>query len=94
MNKEQLIIKWNEKYSSLLSEYNERFSVTKEPNSEIFTMYRMQMKNVLDFIDDIKKLGLSDVSNPVCPIGKLNNETCYMRNNNGSCKGCPHLKGK
>jgi len=43
--------------------------------------------------DEIKALNLLAVSSPVCPIGKLNGETCYLRGVNG-CVGCPHLKGK
>jgi hypothetical protein len=42
----------------------------------------------------VKNLNIPDVSNPVCPIGKFSFETCFMRNRDGSCNGCPHLKGK
>ncbi|GAG57627.1 unnamed protein product [marine sediment metagenome] len=51
MNKSILIEKWQEKHSDILSEYSKGHK-----DNEVMKMYRTQMKNVLEFIDDIKNL--------------------------------------
>jgi hypothetical protein len=58
---EQIIQKWEEKQSSILSEYSRGSA-----NNEVMQLYRSQMKNILDFIKDIKQVennfALADVS--------------------------------
>ena len=49
MNIDQLIEKWEEQHFFLLSEYSKGNS-----NNEVMRMYRSQMKDVLEFINDLK----------------------------------------
>lgn len=51
MNIDKMIEQWEEKHSSLLDEYSKG-----NVNNEVMQMYRSQMKNVLDFIDQLKQV--------------------------------------
>lgn len=51
MNIDKMIEQWEEKYSSLLNEYSKG-----NANNEVMQLYRSQMKNVLDFIDQLKQV--------------------------------------
>lgn len=61
MNIDKMIDQWEEKHSSLLNDYSKGNS-----NNEVMQMYRSQMKNVLDFINELKQVKnnfvLADVS--------------------------------
>lgn len=60
MNIDKMIEQWEEKHSSLLDEYSKG-----NTNNEVMQMYRSQMKNVLDFINQLKQVKncfISDVS--------------------------------
>ena len=61
MNIDEQIKKWEEKHFSLLNEYSKG-----NANNEVMQMYRSQMKNVLDFINELKQVKnnivLADVS--------------------------------
>ena len=46
-----MIEQWEEKHSSLLDEYSKG-----NANNEVMQMYRSQMKNVLDFINQLKQV--------------------------------------
>lgn len=59
-----MIERWEEKHSSLLNEYSKG-----NINNEVMQMYRTQMKNVLDFINQLKQVKnrfTPDVSKSVC----------------------------
>ena len=61
MNIDKMIEKLEEKYSSLLNEYSKG-----NVNNEVMQIYRSQMKNVLDFINQLKQVKncfIPDVSN-------------------------------
>ena len=61
MNIDKMIEQWEEKHSSLLNEYSKG-----NANNEVMQMYRSQMKNVLDFINQLKQVKncfIPDVSN-------------------------------
>lgn len=64
-----MIEQWEEKHFSLLNEYNKG-----NTNNEVMQMYRSQMKNVLDFINQLKQVKncfTPDVSNSyICSCGK------------------------
>lgn len=51
MNIDKMIEQWEEKHSSLLDEYSKG-----NANNEVMQMYRSQMKNVLDFINQLKQV--------------------------------------
>lgn len=51
MNIDKMIEQWEEKHSSLLNE-NSKGNI----NNEVMQMYRSQMKNVLDFINELKQI--------------------------------------
>ena len=51
MNIDKMIEQWEEKHSSLLNEYSKG-----NVNNEVMQMYRSQMKNVLDFINQLKQV--------------------------------------
>ena len=51
MNIDKMIEQWEEKHSSLLEEYSKG-----NANNEVMQMYRSQMKNVLDFINQLKQV--------------------------------------
>ena len=51
MNIDKMIEQWEEKHSSLLDEYSKG-----NANNEVMQMYRRQMKNVLDFINQLKQV--------------------------------------
>ena len=61
MNIDKMIQQWEEKHSSLLNEYSKG-----NANNEVMQLYRSQMKNVLDFINELKQVKnnfvLADVS--------------------------------
>ena len=64
MNIDKMIERWEEKHSSLLNEYSKG-----NINNEVMQMYRTQMKNVLDFINQLKQVKnrfTPDVSKSVC----------------------------
>ena len=46
-----MIQQWEEKHSSLLNEYSKG-----NANNEVMQLYRSQMKNVLDFINELKQV--------------------------------------
>ena len=51
MNIDKMIEQWEEKHSSLLDEYSKG-----NANNEVMQMYRSQMKNILDFINQLKQV--------------------------------------
>ena len=51
MDIDKMIEQWEEKHSSLLAEYSKG-----NANNEVMQMYRSQMKNVLDFINQLKQV--------------------------------------
>ena len=51
MNIDKMIQQWEEKHSSLLNEYSKG-----NANNEVMQLYRSQMKNVLDFINELKQV--------------------------------------
>jgi len=51
MNIDKMIEQWQEKHSSLLNDYSKG-----NANNEVMQMYRSQMKNVLDFINELKQV--------------------------------------
>lgn len=51
MNIDKMIEQWEEKHSSLLDEYSKG-----NANNEVMQMYRSQMNNVLDFINQLKQV--------------------------------------
>jgi Asp-tRNA(Asn)/Glu-tRNA(Gln) amidotransferase C subunit len=51
MNIDNLIEQWEEKHSSLLNDYSKG-----NVNNEVMQMYRSQMKNILDFIEQLKQV--------------------------------------
>ena len=51
MNIDKMIEQWEEKHSSLLDEYSKG-----NANNEVMQIYRSQMKNVLDFINQLKQV--------------------------------------
>ena len=51
MNIDKMIEQWEEKHSSLLDEYSKG-----NANNEVMQMYRSQMKNVLEFINQLKQV--------------------------------------
>lgn len=46
-----MIEQWEEKHSFLLDEYSKG-----NANNEVMQMYRSQMKNILEFIEELKKI--------------------------------------
>ena len=71
MNIDKMIEQWEEKHSSLLEEYSKG-----NANNEVMQMYRSQMKNVLDFISQLKQVKncfIPTVSNSL-PVDFLQNE--------------------
>lgn len=61
MNIDKMIEQWEKKHSSLLNDYSKG-----NANNEVMQMYRSQMKNVLDFINQLKQVKncfIPDVSN-------------------------------
>ena len=80
MNIDKMIEQWEEKHSSLLNEYSKG-----NANNEVMQMYRSQMKNVLDFIEQLKQVKnnfvLADVSGQVCDhkhIMHINSEIGWL----------------
>lgn len=60
MNIDKMIEQWKKKHSSLLDEYSKG-----NANNEVMQMYRSQMNNVLDIIDQLKQVKncfISDLS--------------------------------
>lgn len=51
LNIDKMIEQWEEKHSSQLDEYSKG-----NANNEVMQMYRSQMKNVLDFINQLKQV--------------------------------------
>lgn len=51
MNIDKLIEQWEEKHYLLLDEYSKG-----NTNNEVMQMYRSQMRNVLDFINELKQI--------------------------------------
>ena len=51
MNIDKMIEQWEEKHSFLLNQYSKG-----NVNNEVMQMYRSQMKNVLDFINQLKQV--------------------------------------
>lgn len=51
MNIDKMIEQWEEKHSSLLDEYSKG-----NTNNEVMQMYRSQMNNILDFINQLKQV--------------------------------------
>ncbi len=51
MNIDQIIEKWEDQHRSVLSKYSKGHAV-----NEVMVMYRTQMKNILDFVDDLKTI--------------------------------------
>lgn len=51
MNIDKMIEQWEEKHSSLLNDYSKG-----NANNEVMQMYRSQMKNILDFINELKQV--------------------------------------
>ena len=51
MNIDKMIEQWEKKHSSLLDEYSKG-----NTNNEVMQMYRSQMKNVLDFINQLRQV--------------------------------------
>ena len=49
MNLDKMIEQWEEKHSLLLNDYSKG-----NVNNEVMQMYRSQMKNILDFINELK----------------------------------------
>ena len=73
MNIDKMIEQWEEKHSSLLNEYSKG-----NANNEVMQMYRSQMKNVLDFINQLKQVKncfIPDVSNLLCGYFEPDNKT-------------------
>jgi hypothetical protein len=89
MNIDKMIEQWEEKHSSLLNDYSKG-----NANNEVMQMYRSQMKNVLDFIEQLKQVKnnfvLADVSGEL-PISCVNDfekpEYCSQRSNH-LCQKC------
>lgn len=48
MNIDKLIEKWQDKHQSLLNDYSKG-----NANNEVMQMYRSQMKDILEFIDNL-----------------------------------------
>jgi hypothetical protein len=85
MNIDKMIEQWEEKHSSLLKDYSKG-----NANNEVMQMYRSQMKNVLDFIEQLKQVKnnsvLADVSGMACKCG---NKTFTHRHSNWiECTAC------
>lgn len=86
MNIDKMIEQWEEKHSSLLDEYSKG-----NTNNEVMQMYRSQMKNVLDFINQLKQ-----VKNCFIPavVGRSEQLVCYICKKNpvevedDICKNC------
>jgi hypothetical protein len=53
LNMGDIIEKWQEKHSAILAEYSKG-----NANNEVMKMYRSQMHNILDFINDLNQLKL------------------------------------
>lgn len=51
MNIDEIIKQWEDKHSSLLNEYSKG-----NANSEVMQLHRSQMKNILDFINQLKQI--------------------------------------
>lgn len=66
MNIDKMIEYWGEKHSSLLTEYGK-----VNANTDMMQMYRSQMKNILDFVDQlkqVKKYIIPTVSNNIVSV--------------------------
>lgn len=66
MNIDKIIEQWEEKHSSLLNEYSKG-----NADNEVMQMYRSQMKNILDFINQLKQVKtcfIPDVSVSVADV--------------------------
>ena len=60
MNIDKMIEQWDEKHSSLFDEYSKG-----NVNNEVMQIYRSQMKNILDFVNQLKQVKncfITDVS--------------------------------
>ena len=60
MNIDKMIEQWEEKHSSLFDEYSKG-----NVNNEVMQIYRSQMKNILDFVNQLKQVKncfITDVS--------------------------------
>lgn len=89
MNIDKMIEQWEEKHFSLMEEYSKGNS-----NNEVMQMYRSQMKNVLDFINDLKQIkntfSNADVSGLACNCG---NKTFTHRHSNWiECTACNKIQ--
>ena len=51
MNIDKMIEQWDEKHSSLFDEYSKG-----NVNNEVMQIYRSQMKNILDFVNQLKQV--------------------------------------
>ena len=86
MNIDKMIEQWEEKHSSLLNEYSKG-----NANNEVMQMYRSQMKNILDFINQLKQVKNCFISDVVVQSEQL---VCYICKKNpvevedDICKNC------
>lgn len=91
MNIDKMIEQWEEKHASLLDEYSKGSA-----NNEVMQMYRSQMKNVLDFINQLKKVKncfIPVVSKSVCDVGEVFISCCRFDDNSKiGCAYCNHFK--
>ena len=62
MNKEQVIEKWQEKLSEIEDAIKESWNAQMDEHHQL----RQNQKIILEFINDVKKLDLSDVVKSVC----------------------------
>jgi hypothetical protein len=76
MNIDKIIEQWEEKHSSLLDEYSKG-----NANNEVMQMYRSQMKNVLDFINQLKQVKNCFIPDVSCSLNFFEQELNRVQNN-------------
>ena len=82
MNIDKMIEQWEEKHSSLLDEYSKG-----NTNNEVMQMYRSQMKNVLDFINQLMQIKtdvMQQSGQLFCGLAKKG--FCLYEYENGKCR--------
>ena len=87
MNIDKMIEQWEKKHSSLLDEYSKG-----NTNNEVMQMYRSQMKNVLDFINQLKQVKNCFISDIIKSGDCCDNPSYAGTKQFDICSNCGHMK--